>query len=97
MLFDSHAHINNETYNQNEREKLIRDIENSDVSYVMDVGFDLESSLLAYNHAQKYDWCYAIVGCHPHEAEKMSEEDLILFKGLAKKPKVQAIGEIGLD
>ena len=97
MLFDSHTHINNETYNDKEREKLARDIENSDVSYVMDVGFDLESSLMACNHAQKYDWCYAAVGFHPHYAKKMGEEDLVLLKGLAKKPKVQAIGEIGLD
>ena len=97
MLFDSHAHINNETYNAKTREKLIEAIEDSDISYVMDVGFDLESSMDAYNHAQEHSWCYAVVGCHPHEAEKMSEEDLILFKGLARKPKVQAIGEIGLD
>jgi TatD DNase family protein len=95
MLFDSHTHINNETYNDKEREKLARDIENSDVSYVMDVGFDLESSFMACNHAQKYDWCYAAVGFHPHYAKKMGEEDLVLLKGLAKKPKVQAIGEIG--
>ncbi len=97
MLFDSHAHINNETYGPKEREKLIRDIEASELSYVMDVGFDLESSLIASNHAREYPWCYAAVGCHPHNAEQMTEEDLILFKGLAKKPKVQAIGEIGLD
>lgn len=97
MLFDSHAHINNETYRPKQRERLIQDIEKSDVSYVMDVGFDLESSYLAYEHAQKYDWCYAVVGFHPHNADKMGEEDLILIKGLAKKPKVQAIGEIGLD
>ncbi len=97
MLFDSHAHINNETYNSKEREELIRAIDGSDLSYVMDVGFDLESSLAACNHAKAHPWCYAAVGCHPHNAEKMSEEDLILLKGLARKPKVRAIGEIGLD
>ncbi len=97
MLFDSHAHINNESYSAKGREELVKDIENSDISYVMDVGFDLGSSLMACNHAKKYDWCYAAVGFHPHNADKMSEEDLIFVRGLAKKPKVQAIGEIGLD
>ncbi len=97
MLFDSHAHINNEAYSEKERENLIRAIEDSKLSYVMDVGFDLGSSLLACNHANKYDWCYAAVGFHPHNADKMSEEDLAFIRGLAKKPKVQAIGEIGLD
>ena len=64
MLFDSHTHINNETYNDKEREKLSPDIENSNVSYVMDVGFDLESSLSLQPRA-KYDWCYAAVGFIP--------------------------------
>lgn len=97
MLFDSHAHINNETYNASQRERLIEDIEKSNISYVMDVGFDLESSCMAYNHAQKYPWCYAAVGFHPHNADKMEDDDLVHVKGLAKKSKVKAIGEIGLD
>ena len=32
MLFDSHAHINNDTYTREDREALIRDIEASDLS-----------------------------------------------------------------
>ena len=43
MLFDSHAHLNNDTYTDEQREALIKEIEASDLSYVMDVGFDLES------------------------------------------------------
>lgn len=97
MLFDSHTHLNNETYSDEERLLVIRAIEASDVSYVMDIGFDLESSAMAAAHAETYSWCYAAVGCHPHEAKKMDETALMLFKGLAKKPKVKAIGEIGLD
>lgn len=97
MLFDSHAHINNETYKEKQRESLIQRIEDSDISYVCDVGFDLNSSYLAYKHSEQYDWCYAVVGFHPHNADKMSDEDLIFIKDLANKPKVKAIGEIGLD
>lgn len=97
MLFDSHTHINNETYDEKSRQELIQAIEASDVSYVMDIGFDLESSVMAVHHAKQYSWCYAVIGCHPHDTNKMDEATLIMFKGLAKKPKVQAIGEIGLD
>jgi TatD DNase family protein len=49
------------------------------------------------DHAGKYPWCYAAVGCHPHDTKTMDEAMLIMFKGLAKNPKVKAIGEIGLD
>ena len=97
MLFDSHAHLNNESYKDGQREKLFRDIEASDLSYVMDVGFDLASSALALKHAQRFPWCYAVVGCHPHDAKDFDEDQLQLIKGLAEKPEAKAIGEIGLD
>ena len=96
MLFDSHAHLNSEKYTS-DLDQVVSRIEEAGLAYVMDVGFDLESSLLAVSHAQKYPWCYAAVGCHPHDAKTMDEASLIMFKGLAKKPKVMAIGEIGLD
>lgn len=96
MLFDSHAHINSEKFDNN-REELAKWIEESDVDFVMDVGCDFESSVLSVENAAKYDWCYGAVGCHPHEADSMDDETLLMFKGLAKKPKIKAIGEIGLD
>lgn len=97
ILFDSHAHLNNETYSERELEAVVRAIENSAVEYVVDIGFDLESSMKAVEHSKKYPWCYATVGFHPHDVKSMTEEDLILLKGLAAKPKAVAIGEIGLD
>lgn len=95
-LFDSHAHINDERYDS-VREEMCREIEASELAYVMDIGFDFESSVKAVEDAAKYDFCYAAVGCHPHDTDSMDEAMLIMFKGLAKKPKVKAIGEIGLD
>lgn len=97
MLFDSHAHINNDTFTDEEREQLISDIEASDVEYVMDVGFDLPSSLQAVKDAERLPWCYGAVGIHPHDTKSMNEEMLLLIKGLSKKDKIKAIGEIGLD
>lgn len=79
------------------RAEMVRAIENSELDYVMDIGFDLPSSKLAVDHAAKYPWCYAAVGCHPHDTDTMDDMQLALIKGLAKKKKVMAIGEIGLD
>ena len=97
MLFDSHAHINNDGYTDEERSELIREIENSPLDYVTDVGFDLPSSQMAAAHAAALPWCYAAVGVHPHDAETMTEETLSAIGDLAAQPKVKAIGEIGLD
>ncbi|MBR2620485.1 MAG: TatD family hydrolase, partial [Firmicutes bacterium] len=96
MLFDSHAHLNNKMSDK-DRAAMVAAIEASDLDFVMDIGFDLASSKLAADHAAKYPWCYAAAGFHPHDAENMDDMDLIMIKGLAKKNKVMAIGEIGLD
>jgi len=97
MLFDSHTHMNNNGLNDYQRKRIAEEIEASDVNYVADVGFDLESSVIAAKHAEKYPWCYAAVGFHPHDAKKMDETALEMIRALAKKPKVKAIGEMGLD
>lgn len=98
MLFDSHAHINNERFSAMERRQIIEEIEaDSQLSYVADIGFDLESSKLAADHSEKYPWCVGAVGYHPHNAKEMGDMELALIKGLAGKPGIKAIGEIGLD
>ena len=96
LLFDSHAHINEERFAEN-RSQLCADIEASQLRCVMDIGYDLESSQQAVKDAAAYDFCYAAVGVHPHDTKNMDDMTLAMIRGLAKKPKVQAIGEIGLD
>ena len=96
-LFDSHTHINNDGYSEEERARLIAAIEDSEVAYVMDVGFDLPSSERAVSDAALLPWCYAAVGVHPHDTKTMTEEIYEKIRRLAGQPKVQAIGEIGLD
>lgn len=96
MLFDSHAHLNNDM-SAEDRAAMVAAIEDSNLDYVMDIGCDLPSSKLAVDHAAKYPWCYAAVGVHPHDADTLDDMELLLIKGLAAKKKVMAIGEIGLD
>lgn len=101
MLYDSHAHLNNESFSEEERTELIEAVQAAVseglLSYVNDIGFDLESSALAVRHAELYDWCYAAVGCHPHDTKNFDDTQLTMIRMLAKKEKVMAIGEIGLD
>lgn len=96
MLFDSHAHMYSVRFDE-DREEVFNRIKEADVSYVLNAGADLETSMKAIEYAQKYDMFYASVGCHPHDVKELDEETIQLFKGMAKKPKVCAIGEIGLD
>lgn len=97
MLFDAHAHINEESYSEEDRVRLAAAIEASDVAYVMDAGNNLPASIQAVRDAAAYSWCYAVVGVHPHDAKDMDEEMLEAIRRLASEPKVCGIGEIGLD
>jgi TatD DNase family protein len=48
--------------------------------------------------AEKYDFVYAAVGIHPHDAINAGEDSIARLAELAMlSPKVVAIGEIGLD
>ncbi len=96
MLFDSHAHLNDERFHK-DRDEIIKRAKESGISYIMNPGADFESSVSAVELANKYDMIYAAVGIHPHDAKTLDDMTLQLIKGMTKKPKVMAIGEIGLD
>ncbi|MEW9124495.1 MAG: TatD family hydrolase [Thermotaleaceae bacterium] len=96
MLFDSHAHLDDERFDQ-DRDEIIKNAQDRGLSYILNPGADFSSSVKAVELAAKYEMVYAAVGVHPHDAKDMDESTLLLLKELTKKPKVMAIGEIGLD
>lgn len=96
MLFDSHAHLDGERFD-NDRDLVINRAKANGIEYIMNPGADFESSVRAVELAQKYDMIYAAVGIHPHDASSLDDSLLMMIEALSKKPKVQAIGEIGLD
>ncbi|PAB58070.1 TatD family hydrolase [Anaeromicrobium sediminis] len=96
MLFDSHAHLNDSRFDK-DRDQIIKRAKEEGVKYILNPGADFASSVASINLAEKYDMIYAAVGVHPHDAKDMDETTITLLKGLSKKKKVVAIGEIGLD
>ncbi len=97
MLFDTHSHYNNESFTKEKRKALFEETSQSEVKFVVDCAFDLESAQIAVKHSEEYDFCYATAGYHPHNADQVDDMTLFLIEGLAKKERVVAIGEIGLD
>ena len=98
MLFDSHAHINEDRFSDKERNELLDSIEASELlSFVADIGYDYESSARAAKAAAERAFCVAAVGVHPHDAKTLNESMLKDIENLASGIRVKAIGEIGLD
>ena len=97
MLFDSHAHLDAPEFDGDREELFEKLVTEGDISYVVNPGVNMETSKHAIELAQKYPWLYAAVGFYPQETGDLDEDMLFLLEGLAKKEKVVAIGEIGLD
>lgn len=94
MLFDTHVHLNDISY-ENYKD-IIQNALDNDVTKMVVIGFDLESSIKAVKIAKEYSFIYAAIGIHPSEANKEYEKDLVELENLICE-KVVAIGEIGLD
>ena len=97
MLFDTHAHMDSRSFNE-DREALLRDLPGQGIGLLMNPGCSLESSKKAVQLATEYDYIYAAVGSHPDAADEVNDAVLEEYRMLCKlNPKVKAIGEIGLD
>jgi TatD DNase family protein len=97
MYFDSHTHIDTTAPTKAAKAALVAEIEASEVGLVIDVGFDMPSSIMCVKNSEEFPWCYAAVGIHPHDADDMTDDDLIDLAELTAQKKVVAIGEMGLD
>ena len=67
------------------------------VGLVTDVGATIASTKKAVALSEQYDFIYAAVGVHPEGVEELTNQDMDWLCELAKREKVVAIGEIGLD
>ena len=96
MLFDTHAHMDADSFDT-DRQELLENLPGRGISLVMNPGCSFDSSLNAIALAEKYDYIYAAVGSHPDVADEVDEALIAKYRELCRHPKVKAIGEIGLD
>ena len=103
-MVDVHCHLNLHAFDNDYDEAANRALA-AGVRIIVNTGTSIPSSKKAVELAHKYDNMYAIVGVHPHHADKADRqfEDEIQkdwlenLKRLAKEKKVIGIGETGLD
>ena len=96
MYFESHAHYDDDRFDD-DRDELLSSFPTEGIDYAVNSSSDMESSKASVALAEKYPFFYASVGVHPHEVSKMKEEDIETLRELSKHPKVVALGEMGLD
>jgi len=95
-MVDVHCHLNFHSF-EKDYDSVIKQAFADGVTKIINVGTKIDSSKLAVDLAQEYKNLYAIVGVHPHHADKPEEGWLEELEKLARKPKVIGIGEVGMD
>jgi len=98
MFVDSHAHLDGKQF-QTDREAAISRAREAGVEAIVAIGNGDGPGTLdcGIQLAGKYDFLYATIGIHPHEARLATEAAFGELERLAKRPRVIAWGEIGLD
>lgn len=97
MIFETHAHYDDEKFND-DRDALIKSFPENGIEYVVNIGSSPESCKSTAELAGKYDFVYAALGVHPSEVQYITEDFWAWLEEEIKiNPKVKAVGEIGLD
>lgn len=103
-LFDSHAHYYDGRYKREmgDVRPLLRQLFDTDVAGIVNIGTDPENSRLAVEEAARWEGMFATVGIHPGDGQRIDDIDAALQKieamlPTAKENKIVALGEIGLD
>lgn len=96
MIFETHAHYDDDRFNE-DRDELLQRLPEEGIGVVINSGASVESTRDTIRLAKEYSFVYAAVGVHPSEIEELDEEFMNWMKEQTSDEKTVAIGEIGLD
>ena len=95
-FYDTHAHLGFPDFRADLPQVIERALA-ADITRIVTIGTDLESSRRAVEIAEQYPAVFAAIGWHPTHVLEAPEEIPAVFRDLGRHPKVVAIGETGLD
>lgn len=96
MLIDTHAHLEMEAFDR-DREEVLKRAAEAGLTAIITVGTTLADCEKAVALAGQYPLLYAAIGVHPHEVKGIDAGTYDALRLLARRDKVVALGEIGLD
>ncbi len=96
MIFESHAHYDDDAFDA-DRKEILGQCKEQGIETIINVSASLNSVKSTLALAEQYDFVYAAAGIHPDEVGELNEESFAWLREQCKHPKVVAVGEIGLD
>lgn len=96
MIFETHAHYDDEAFDV-DREDLLQNMNSNGIETVVNIAANLKGISSTMELANKYAHVYGAVGVHPSEVEELNDENFVWVREQALNDKCLAVGEIGLD
>lgn len=96
MLFDTHAHYDDDRFSQ-DVDEILSSMQENNVANILNSCSQISDIPKILELIKKYPFMYASVGIHPHSVSDTTEEDMDILAEYSKQERVVAIGEIGLD
>lgn len=96
MIFDTHAHYDDEAFDE-DRDAVLTSLQENGVGTVVNICASPASLKRVPELIERYPFVYGAVGIHPDHAGELTEEMFEEISQLAEEEKIVAIGEIGLD
>ena len=96
MIFETHAHYDDEAFDS-DRKELLSSLESRGIGTVINVCASVESLDATRKLVEEYPRVYGAVGIHPDDVGKLDETAFEKMRQMCRHPKIVAVGEIGLD
>lgn len=95
-IFDTHAHYDDEAFDE-DRDALLAELPENGIVRVVNVGASLASCGRTIELMNRYDYIYGAIGVHPSETAELNDEAFEWLRQQCQLEKCVAVGEIGLD
>lgn len=102
MIFETHAHYDDEAFDE-DREELLSGMKAGGIETIVNIAADLKSCKSTLALCEKYPFIYGALGVHPSSAGELTDETFEWIRNTVQENAIQnggkvvAIGEIGLD
>lgn len=102
MIFETHAHYDDDAFAE-DRNELLLHMEEGGIGTIVNIGADIESCKGTLRLCEEYSFVYGALGVHPSGVGELNQQTFGWLKETAGKNsiknggKIVAIGEIGLD
>ena len=96
MIFDTHAHYDDEQFDE-DRDSLLCSMQEGGVGTIVNAGSDVASWEEIRALTARYPFIYGAAGVHPDDVGELNEENFRRLRAVLQEEKMVAVGEIGLD